>query len=297
MKFSDIFNIRFDDIVWTLRFGKPKRKGVIYDLRQEGFKSIDSPVFFLSTGRCGTKWFARLISADKKLKVFHEPQPNLGSQSKLAFETIIQKDFNINHEEARLIEEIFLAGREQYLRYSYKTEKRYIETNNHITFFAPVIAKLLPQALFVHVYRHPGEFVRSAIRRKYYLEGNKEDLKRIHPLINSAAYDHWDQWDQVRKNAWLWDETNQFIEKFKSMIPEDRIFSFNFNVLNFENVQALLNFIRADISAGSIRKLLGKKENIQKSGKYKTYSDWDISEKSKLKELCSRLAEKYNYQL
>ena len=84
-----------------------------------------------------------------------------------------------------LIKEVYFSGREEYLRYAFKTENRLIETNNGISFFAPILAEIFPTALFVHLYRHPGEFTRSGIRRDYFT-GSIEDIRRISPQEGSS---------------------------------------------------------------------------------------------------------------
>jgi hypothetical protein len=297
MKLRDIFNLTSEEIYWSFKFGLPKKKGVIYDLRKEGFASIDRPVFFLSTGRCGTNWFARLLTHDKQLGVFHEPQPNLGAQGRTVYETYRNKGFDLSTNEKGLIREIFLAGREQYLRYSFKTQKRFVETNNHISFFAPAISELLPSALFVHVHRHPGEFVRSAVRRGFYSNDNKEDLKRILPAEGTDTDSVWAGYDQLQKNAWLWNETNSFIEDFKDTIPEEKVITFNFNELTEESVMKLIDFTGAKISNNKIKRALGRRSNIQKLGSFKSYGDWIAEDKAKLIKICGNLAEKYGYKL
>ena len=45
------------------------------------------------------------------------------------------------------------------------------------------LGELFPKAKFIQLVRHPGDFVRSGIRRKYY-SGNENDDSRITPLIN-----------------------------------------------------------------------------------------------------------------
>jgi hypothetical protein len=297
MRFKDLFSLSSEEIFWSLKFGLPRKKGVIYDLRQDGFREIDRPVFFLSTGRCGTNWFALLLKSDRRLRVFHEPQPNLGIQGKAVYETYKKNEFAPPENERRLIREMFLAGREQYLRYSFKAQRRFVETNNHITFFAPAINDLLPSALFVHLYRHPGEFVRSAVRRNFYAMDNKENLKRIVPLKQSVDGSAWPGYDQVRKNAWLWNETNRYIENFKAGIPAEKVFSFNFNDLTEENVSKLMEFMGAWVSPSRIGKALGRRSNIQKEGSFKSYIDWDEPEKDKLVQICGELATKYGYKL
>jgi hypothetical protein len=96
--------IPVDELYWFIKFGKSKRKCNIYDLRADNFNGIERPVFFLSTGRCGTKWFSSLLSFDKRVRVLHNPVPNLGSQSKAVYEIFINNDWNLDGNYLRLIE-------------------------------------------------------------------------------------------------------------------------------------------------------------------------------------------------
>ena len=152
-------NFNSDQLYWHYTFGRSKRKISVDELKKN-LQLIDRPVFFLSTGRTGTQWFAHLFSSAHGLKAYHAPDPDLAAQNCFAYK--IQKQDPINKEETHeILSHIFLAGREQHLRYSYKCMRRYLETNNHLTFFASAIADLLPQAKFIHVHRHPGDFVSS----------------------------------------------------------------------------------------------------------------------------------------
>ena len=212
--------IPVDELYWLLKFGKPKRKCNIYDLRADNFNGIEKPVFFLSTGRCGTKWFSTLISFDRNVRVLHNPAPNLGSQGKLAYEIFVNNHWNVEEDNIKLITEIYLTAREQYLRYSFKTNKRVIETNNNITFFAPVLSALFPEAKFVHLYRDPGGFVRSGIIRGWFTE-KYNSIFKINPTAINPLNKEWDKMSQLGKISWVWAETNSFIERFKELISKD----------------------------------------------------------------------------
>ena len=294
MNLKEFTNISLDDIYWRFKLGKSKKRVTVFELRSELNKYIKSPIFFLSTGRCGTKWFSDLLNYNKSLMVLHSPVPNLAVQSKLAYE-ILNTTENIPISENKLLKEIFFAGREQFLRYSYKTNKRYIETNNYITFFAPILIELFPDAKFVHLYRHPGEFVRSGIRRNYYAAGNPDDIKRITPVIETQS-ENWKSLNQLGKVSWLWNETNMFIENFKEKHP-DNYFGFNFNNLSQEDVISLLKFLEIEISPSVISKSLSKKTNVQKTGSFPEYIEWPLNNKKTLKKLCSNQAFKLGYDL
>lgn len=295
MKLKDIKKLHLEDYYWRMVFGKSRFRASFFELRAKGFKGLPAPVFFLSTGRCGTNWFTALLSADPSLKVFHEPKPNLGVQGKVAYEVYRNNDFNPSATEARLLEEVFLAAREQYLRYSYKTQRRFVETNNQVTFLAPAIHSLFPDTKFVHLNRHPGEFVRSALRRKFY--NNTDDIKRIAPLKTDGFHSRWDTMDALEKNSWLWMETNRFIESFVKTSQPKNHFYFNFSELTVEQVMQLAEFLGVKIDGGRIRRSLEKPVNVQRSGTVKAYSDWTDKDRKALQAICGDLATKYGYEL
>jgi hypothetical protein len=295
MKLTDFKKLHLEDYYWRILWGKSTYKSTYLELRTNSFKNLPPPVFFLSTGRCGTNWFTNLLAEDKSVKVFHEPKPNLAVQGRIAYEVFSKSNFNPNADQIQLLEEIFHTAREQYIRYSFKTQRRFIETNNHTTFFAPVIAGLFPEAKFVHLNRHPGEFVRSALRRNFY--NNPDDIKRIYPVGDSTYKNKWDALSQIEKNAWLWNETNAFIETFKNKVDKKNTFYFNFNKLNFEHVSEMLEFLEIKLPERYIKNLIGKPTNVQKTGKLSGYDRWVVDDKEKLKSICVTLAEKYGYEL
>ncbi|MDA3952630.1 MAG: sulfotransferase [Bacteroidales bacterium] len=289
MNLKELTNISLDDIYWRLKIGKSKKRVSLFELRSDLNEYIKNPVFFLSTGRCGTKWFSDLLSYDKSLMVLHNPIPNLAVQGKLTYEII--SNGNLTNSERKLLKEIFFAGREQFLRYSFKTEKRYVETNNYITFFAPFLIELFPDAKFVHLYRHPGEFVRSGIRRNYYTPNNSDDIKRITP-IDKIQNEHWKNYSQIEKTYWLWNETNLFIEKFKSKHSTNCI-DFNFNNLTTNSIIDLLNFLKIDFKKSIVSQSLNKKVNVQKKGTFPKYDKWEEKLKKQLINKCNQFASKY----
>jgi len=277
---------------WFFETGKPIKKANIYKLIDESFKNIPEPVFFLSTGRTGTAWFADLLSKDKQFMCFHNATPHLSLQNKFYYDIITDPEINILTKK-EIGKQIFLAGREEYLVYSYKTQKRFLETNNEYIFLAEVIAEMLPNSKFVHLYRHPGEFVRSGIRRKWYCKEEDYGDKRI----SLKDKEIWNEYSNIQKVSWFWAEINNYIETLKENISPDRIYEFNFNELNKTSVEGMLNFIGANISSKTITKKLPQKLNIQKSGNFETFENWTSKDKEELRQICGHLAEKYGYEL
>lgn len=282
-----------DDIYWRLKFGKSSNKISLLNLRYREAGNIPPPIFFLSTGRCGTKWFSTLFEKLNNFMVLHQPVPNMAVQSKIVYNIYQQTDWNPTTTERNLINELIWLGREQYFRYSFKTDKAIIETNNSITFFAPVLAEIFPQAKFVHLYRHPGDFVRSGIRRGWYNEDQSIGIK----LLENENSNDWQKVNQLEKIAWLWNETNSFIERFKGSLSENRLYSFDFNQLNDESVKNITEFLNIKIPDHIIHKALLTKENVQIKGAFPQFSDWSEEQKQQLKNYCASLSKQYGYTL
>ncbi|MEX0719723.1 MAG: sulfotransferase [Balneolaceae bacterium] len=187
------------------------------------------------------------------------------------------------------LKEIFFAGRESHIRFSYKSQKRYIETNNGITFFAPVLAKIFPEAKFVHLIRPPLEFIVSGLKRNYY-SGSAEDIKRISTDI---IFDEWKSTSQITKIAWLWHATNKFIMDFEKQYP-CRIMVFPFQELNLKNVRSVIDFLELSIADKSIQKEISKPVNVQKAGKAKSYENWGLKQKEEVRNLCRDIVNELN---
>ncbi len=277
---------------WYFQAGKPVKKGNIMTLINKDFSNIKSPVFFLSTGRTGTAWFADLFKNSKEAMVFHAAEPNLSIQNKYFYNLLNNSSLD-QKTKTDIGKEIFLAGREEYLVYSYKTNKIFLETNNQFVFFAKSIAELLPNAKFVHLYRHPGEFVRSGLSRNWYGEGELSKIKLIEPNNNP----NWYKYNQIQKISWLWTEINSYIIDFLNTLNPNRVFSFNFNNKSFDNIKKLSEFCGIFINEKTVMKKLNIKINVQKFENIDIYENWETDKKIQLKNICNPLAEKLGYNL
>ena len=273
-----------------------QRKCSFSTFKQEVLSSADfRPVFFLSTGRTGTQLFTQLLNQCPSLRVFHAPKPELIQQGKIVYEAYQQADDSIAPIN-RLAGQLFLAAREDLLHACYLHQKTYVETNNRITFFAMAIRAVIPNARFVHLYRHPGDFIRSGIRRQWYAGSSPHDIGRITGDASPAVRERWQEWDQVQKNAWLWNETNEFIEDFLSVLEPSSYFKLDFNALTERSVQSLLHFIGCDLSEKKIRQAIRNPVNQQRDGDYPLYAAWPEADKEKVRALCP-LAQEYDYRL
>jgi hypothetical protein len=131
------------------------------------------PVFVLSTGRTGAALLTELLLLADGVDVHHTPRPELVRVSRRAYEEI---GGNLD-----LFVEVFKTAREELLLQSVRRGRRYVETNNRVTFFAPAAAVEFPDAKFIHLTRDPATFVRSGLRRNWYSGTHHHDIGRIVP--------------------------------------------------------------------------------------------------------------------
>ncbi len=170
-----------------------------------------SPCFVLSTGRAGTALLTKILSHHKGVRVEHNPIPELTFHSAYAYRHWQDK--------ADLCKAMIDAARYEYVRNAFIRNEVFVESNPRITFFAYQLAELFPKARFIHLIRHPADFIASGMARNWYLEGRIRDEGKIKP----EQLKDWEKWSQADKIAWLWQETNAFIEEFKKQSRKGRV--------------------------------------------------------------------------
>lgn len=284
------------DLQRVLEYGKTEQKIDLFALRQSNFSHLKNPVFFLSTGRCGTAWLSHVLESKEDLKIYHHPEPVMRSQGKLSYEMNLKRQ-DRNENELLLVKEMFLAGREDLLLNCARGNKRPIFTDSRSTFFAYEMLELFPNAKFVFIHRHPGEVVRSGIRRSWYKAKHQSELNRIIPLQGEAYFEEWKDLSDIEKISWLWKETNTFIENFSKSVAPENFYEISFNFWSAPKIADLMSFLNIDLKEAEIANWMNKRINAQSESPFPKYEDWSKEDKESLKNICGGLAAKYNYQL
>ena len=220
-----------------------------------------APVFVLSTGRVGTMLLTRLFELEKGLHIEHEALPEMLYTGKLAYADPSNIEFTKG---------AFMAGRYEAIRDCQLQNLRYVETNNRLTFFAPAMAALFPNAKFIHLLRHPDSFVSSGIQRNWYTGKTITDEGRIAPGKDLGIE------RQQDKIAWLWNATNAFIDDFKAGAGKDRTLTVRSEDLfsNAEEAERILNWLNFKADKTSIQKVLNTPVNS--SRKKKTPQEYNM---------------------
>lgn len=223
-----------------------------------------APVFVLSTGRVGTMLLTCLFELEKGLHIEHEALPEMLYTGKLAYADPGNIEFTKG---------AFMAGRYEAIRDCQLQNLRYVETNNRLTFFAPAMAALFPNAKFIHLLRHPGSFVSSGIQRNWYTGKTITDEGRIAPAKDSGIE------RQQDKIAWLWNATNAFIDDFKEGAGKDRTLTVRSEDLfsNAEEAERILNWLDFKTDKTSIQKVLNRPVNTSRKKKIQQEYNPDLT--------------------
>jgi len=253
----------------------------------EKFFQEYAPCFVLSTGRCGTALLTKILKLHKKISVYHSdyliPNPLLKFYQNKAYK----------EEDQGILSNILEASRAELIYRSYRTGQNYIETNPRITFFAHAAIELFPNAKFIHLVRDPKSFVISGLRRGWYLKNNMETIG----LIKGKERD-WDDKNSIEKIGWLWNETQKYIEEFKTKYPSNTLTVKSEDLFErIEESKKIFEFINLTSPKNrKLQKITSKPVNKQLTGSYIKYEDWSESERESLRKEAS-LYLKYNYIL
>ena len=143
-----------------------------------------SPVFILSTGRSGSKFLAALLDCAENVTAYHEPRPTLMYFSNYAC---------YHQEEEKVLTNIIDAARMELILAVFIKNRIYAESNQCLTFFAPVIARRFKKSIFVHLVRHPGDFVTSAVKKGWHKNDSIWEAGRV----KMADKNQWHRMDQI----------------------------------------------------------------------------------------------------
>jgi len=256
------------------------------------------PVFILSTGRSGTKFLSTLFALADNIKSYHEAPPGLQYFVNYAF-----------HNQWRnvLLKKMIDAARMELVLDAYIKDKIYIETNQCLTFFSYQLKELFKASKFLHVVRHPGDFIASAVGKGWFRNDSLWEKGRIR--IRSEKL--WSRMDQIEKLAWLWQTTNHFAEDFKKTLPQERFLSVKIEDLfnDIGTVIELIDFVGGKgVSSEEIVKLQETKinpleisedepPNMFKRDDFPDYPIWTANMVEKIKPYVTDLSALYRYAL
>lgn len=179
------------------------------------------------------------------------------------------------HEDPERFRRIFSEARCISLQRCARAGLTYAESSPRMTFFAPVIYPLLPNSRFLFVHRHPGEVVRSGMRRGWY-EGHAADPARIVPTDAEMPASEWLSLTSFQKICWYWDTYIRFSREFVRSVGTDRVFELDATKL-FDGSAVGELFVFLGLGSpndGKVKEVLSTTENAQTEREFPRYRDW-----------------------
>ncbi|MBX3441649.1 MAG: sulfotransferase [Planctomyces sp.] len=255
-----------------------------------------SVLFVLSTGRCGTTSLASVLELSDRIHATHEPKPWYLEETRNAY---LQSP--VPPETARANMEAFTSTRLKPLLRAATIGPIYAECSNRLTYYAPELLNWFPNSKYVHLYRHPGDVVRSGIRRGYYTGNSNWDLARITPREDDPAFEMWENWPQFERCCWYWHAVNAYCADFMRTLPEGRGLSIAAEDL-FVNRDDIGTRVFEWLGApppprGRIESVLSTPENVQQSGDFPKYRDWTPAQRATLNEIAGATAARLGYEI
>lgn len=258
-----------------------------------------APVFVLTTGRSGSKLVHVLFSECRDAESYHEALPTLQYFSNFAYH---------NQERHEVLEAMIQSARMEIILKAHNEGKVFVESNQCLTFFAHAIKRLYKNAKFIHLIRHPGDFITSAIRKGWHANDTIWESGRVR-AVNKKD---WDSLSHEEKLAWVWWKTNEFIEKFFSGLTntDKMVIRFEDLIAKKEVLNTLFEFAGVHDIPGTdrLRGLQEKKinmleihpdepENMKRDVDYPEYSKWTKELKQQIKPMLEPLSHHYKYGL
>ena len=248
-------------------------------------------LFILSSGRTGSLSTIKLLNMSPQVEAYHEPSPRVRSASKSAY-----YEQYINPDKYR---QLFIRARSLKITYSNVRRKIYAEAT-YMIYLSSLIADLLPNSRFLHLYRHPAAFVRSGMRRGWY-NRHSFDQYRLEPSRNDPIRKEWDNWPRFSKILWVWQAVNEHILKLQEQIDRSRFLSVKHEDLALaetEKYKELFAFLGVSCPPHEdVCSLLSVKYNAQTEGHFHKLEEWTYEETRALKEIAWGTMAKLGYRL
>lgn len=241
--------------------------------------------FVLSTGRCGTQTLSKLLQGAGNAVVWHHPEPDPITEALAAWHG------RLNRVEA------FWRFRGPLIRKTWSQDKIHGETDMLMTPFADAIAAEIPQALFVVLVRNPWDFVRSGMRRGYYVD-HGWDHGRLCPDEGDPLLETWRTWSPFTKVCWLWQQTYDRIEEMAGQISTHRVLKVRLEDLlsRPEACRELYDFLGLQgYDPERTQQILAVRHNVQVGGDFPTPEHWRSSQLETLWQLCGLTARRWGY--
>lgn len=244
--------------------------------------------YFLSTGRCGTRFFSQVLDTASNAVVFHQPKPRMVKEgfnviSKYVKDKELFKSLDVSNYSA--------LEKKLHIRSKYSNKEVYGETLSHMFPFGYMLYKQLDSKVrLVHLIRDPVTCGRSILKAE---RGGKLKILRSPNFIKGKTI--------TRKIANLWNNINGMVKyQFELINRPDICKVFRLEDISLETIQELFEFLELKgFSEKRISELMNDTSTEVRHSHIKRNIKQPDATKEELKlifKLCSPLAKEYGYE-
>jgi len=166
-----------------------------------------------------------------------------------------------------------------------------------LIFFAPQIARDIPEARFVFILRHPLEFVRSALYRNYY-GGHREDVFRPAPLKGTEGEVDWRDKSQAEKICHLWNLCQEAMAATVDLLPAGASLTLKYEDLFSKprEWERLFKFLGLPGPPGRLAETAAlRRGEVKTTGRFPRVRDWSPSFRGLIEDACRVWGVRHGY--
>lgn len=255
---------------------------------------VDKVVFFISTGRTGTKSLAGFFSEYyNNVESHHQPRYS-------RFINVFSNMYLSNIYPHELLRKFV---------YKYKLpdilsceKEYYIEANTMNYAIADIIRELDKEIYIIHLIRDPRSFVTSYINWIQNRALSKIANRAIpfwHAngvLAGQVKLAEWISMSEFERICWFWKFENEVILKMNRDYPNFLSIRFEdlFKTDTLNQLQTLLSFVDLKFENKMV-KYFDVKQNVSRKDYFSKWNAWDVKEVRRLNNICSTLMKSYGY--
>jgi hypothetical protein len=283
-------------------------KDVYYLVKGYTWKKI-RPVFILSTGRTGTKFFAGFFSSGfNHVYAVHEPSPDM---LELGL-SVVRGEISFR----RARKELRLSRQNICKQVNKKNYSYYIESNNNISFIVPLLKDYFKNCKIIHVVRDGRNFVRSSYSKVIFpprdgkpamlfmTPGDHRRRLQAVDFPDDPYHYRWKEMTRFERICWYWVKVNSIIEysikgdKNSIRVKYEDIFSEDSGIETISNIIEFLDLTdKMSFNKDEMKKFFEKKVNYTEKFLLPQWSEWTSQQRDFFIEIAGRKMEEYGYDL
>ena len=251
----------------------------------------------LSTGRTGTKAIAHHLDGwEPGVVARHEPALSwlLGVASNM---------YRCKRIQRRQL--AWLLARTRRKRIAAGAARLYVESNPFLCGFIDVLDEVLGEVRVIHIVRHPGTYVTSALDWGS-LSGLKGVASNSFPywvckpeLLEAQPVRSWGEMSEPEQLAWRWANTNRYLNRAEALLG-DRYLRIRYEELfdpGQRGLDRIVNWLGLAAAAEGPDERVLPTLNASRRGDHLRHWDWPPELRDRVIDLCGDLMELYGYEL